>query len=396
MKYMFMRNTRTIEVINRDFNEGKLFADSSYQRRTVWNDQDNVRLIETILMELVIPEVYFWTAERDPDTGIASTHIVDGQQRINAIVEFISGEYSLDMKYLTNENIKDSCGGKTFKGLDEVWKNKIWEYPMSIVEIDPACTITNIKDMFFRLNLTNYNLNQQENRHSKDSVFGDKSEALSRYDFWKKAKLFSSTDAKRMKDVEYCCSIFILANEGIVDQTNGKKINNYYDDYKDEFDSDDVLKNRILEAMNVIEDIIDKTTISFISKKAQMYTLFSVIFKMIENKNTFKDFFSKIKIFVSAYSKFRNEFVTNYEDETMSYLYENIKKYKLASSEGINKATNRTIRFEILYKLCVEGDEQTFEALKKITEEMSKRLEVKKDKKDQLEMDDIVDEDEPF
>ena len=86
MKYMFMRNTRTIEVINRDFNEGKLFADSSYQRRTVWNDQDNVRLIETILMELVIPEVYFWTAERDPDTGVASTHIVDGQQLLILLV----------------------------------------------------------------------------------------------------------------------------------------------------------------------------------------------------------------------------------------------------------------------------------------------------------------------
>ena len=394
MKYMFMRNTHTIEVINRDFKAGKLFADSSYQRRTVWNDQDNVRLIETILMELVIPEVYFWTAERDPDTGISSTHIVDGQQRINAIVDFISGEYALNMKYLTNQSIKDSCGGKMFKELDEVWKNRIWEYPMSIVEIDPACTITNIKDMFFRLNLTNYNLNQQENRHSKDSVFGDKSEALSRYDFWKNAKLFSSTDAKRMKDVEYCCSIFILANEGIVDQTNGKKINNYYDDYKDEFDSDDVLKNKILEAMSVIEDIIDKTTISFISKKAQMYTLFCVIFEMIENKNTFENFFGKIKIFVSAYSKFRNEFVISYEDEIMSSLYENIKKYKLASSEGINKATNRTIRFEILYKLCVEGDKQVFEALEKMTEDMEQRLEGKKDKKDLLEMDDVVDEDE--
>lgn len=97
---------------------------------------------------------------------------------------------------------------------------------------------------------------------------------------------------------------------------------------------------------------------------------------------------------MSAYSKFRNEFVISYEDEIMSSLYENIKKYKLASSEGINKATNRTIRFEILYKLCVEGDKQVFEALEKMTEDMGQRLEGKKDKKDLLEMDDVVDEDE--
>ncbi len=106
-----------------------------------------------------------------------------------------------------------------------------------------------------------------------------------------------------MKDVEYCCAIYILANEGIVDQTNDKKINNYYDDYKDDFDADDKLKNKILEAMSVIEDILDKTTISFVSKKAQMYTLFCVVFKMFDDGKSFDNFFEKIKIFVTTYSK---------------------------------------------------------------------------------------------
>lgn len=391
---LFTRNTKTVQEINRDFNEGKLFADSSYQRRKVWNDQDKVRLIETILMELVMPEVFFWTTDRDPDTGIASTHIVDGQQRINAIVDYIGGEFALGEKYLMSDQIKNSCGNKNFKELEQKYKNKIWEYHISIVEIDPECTKSDIKEMFYRLNLTNYNLNQQEKRNSKDSVFGDKCEALSTYDFWETAKIFSSADAKRMKDVEYCCSIFILANEGIVDQTNGKKINNYYDDYKDDFDKDDILKNKILKAMDIIEDIIDKTTIGFVSKKAQMYTLFCVIFHMFDKEKTFEKFFEKIKIFVSAYSKFRNEFVIDYDDAIMSSLYEKIKKYKLASSEGINKGANRTIRFEILYTLCNEEGEEVFRALEQMTDDMSRRLDEKRDKKDKLEKDDIIDEDE--
>lgn len=393
MKYLFRRNTKTIEEINRDFTAGKLFADMSYQRRKVWNDQDKVRLIETILMELVMPEVFFWTTDRDPDTGIASTHIVDGQQRINAIVDYISGEFVLNERFLMNDEIKATCGKKSFKELEQIYKNKIWEYPISIVEIDSQCTKAEIKELFYRLNLTNYNLNQQERRNSKDSVFGDKSEALSTYDFWKNTKLFSSADAKRMKDVEYCCSIYILANEGIIDQTNDKKINNYYDDYKEAFDTDDKLKNKILDAMSVIEDILDKTTMSFISKKAQMYTLFCVVFQMFDNGKKFDTFFEKIKIFVSAYSRFRNEFVLEYEDDLMALIYENIKKYKLASSEGINKIANRMIRFEILYKICVEDDENVMEALKKLTEDMAKLLETKKDEKDKLELDDIIDED---
>ena len=48
MNNLFRRNTKTVAEINRDFREGKLFADTSYQRRKVWNDQDKVRLIETI------------------------------------------------------------------------------------------------------------------------------------------------------------------------------------------------------------------------------------------------------------------------------------------------------------------------------------------------------------
>lgn len=339
-----------------------------------------------------MPEVFFWTADRNPDTGIASTHIVDGQQRISAIVDFIGGEFSLNERDLTNDEIKASCGKKIFQELDESYKNKIWEYPISIVVIDSECTIADIKEMFYRLNLTNYSLNRQEKRNSKDSVFGDKCEALSTYDFWKKTKLFSSADAKRMKDVEYCCAIYILANEGIVDQTNDKKINNYYDDYKDDFDADDKLKNKILEAMSVIEDILDKTTISFVSKKAQMYTLFCVVFKMFDDGKSFDNFFEKIKIFVTAYSKFRNEFALDYEDDLMSAAYADIKKYKLASSEGINKVANRTIRFEILYKICAEDGEEVFIALKQITEDMNHLLDAKKDEKDQLEQDDLIDE----
>ena len=38
--------------------------------------------------------------------------------------------------------------------------------------------------------------------------------------------------------------------------------------------------------------------------------------------------------------------------------YENIKRYKLASSEGINKVGNRMIRFEILKRTCLNEDKK--------------------------------------
>ena len=41
------------------------------------------------------PSVYFWNSETDPETGKAILHIVDGQQRITAIQNFVNGEFNL-------------------------------------------------------------------------------------------------------------------------------------------------------------------------------------------------------------------------------------------------------------------------------------------------------------
>lgn len=367
MKYDFRRNIKDVHTIYQDFSEGKLYVDHSYQRRKVWNEEDKVRLIETMLLDLILPEVYFWSAERDPDTGIASTHIVDGQQRICTIVDFIDGytdnkPFVLKEKYLLSKEIRESCGNKSFKELATEYKNKIWEYPISVVEIDPVCTKEHIQTMFYRLNLTNYSLNPQERRHSINSSFGDKAAALSTMDFWNKVKVFSAVDAKRMRDVEFCCSIFILGNEGVVDQSNDKKINEYYDDFAEgaelSFDKDNEIEEKIKSAMEIIEQLVDKQTLSFVSKKAQLYTLFCVVFSMINNNVSYtNEIFSRFKLFVETYNCFRNEWEISYSETSKSELLASIKRYKLASSEGINKYNNRMIRFKILYQFCVEGTE---------------------------------------
>ena len=87
--FNFNDNRKTINEISTMFNEGNLIVDDTYQRRSVWSEKDKIRLIETILLNLIIPELFFWKAETDPETGISITHIVDGQQRIKAIYSFI-------------------------------------------------------------------------------------------------------------------------------------------------------------------------------------------------------------------------------------------------------------------------------------------------------------------
>ena len=114
MPNSFSRNSIKINDICSKFNDEEWIVDKSYQRRKVWGIKDNIRLIETILLELVIPEIFIWDCDTDPTTGKTITHIVDGQQRINAIVEFIQNKFKLQSKYLLSTNIKELYGDLTF------------------------------------------------------------------------------------------------------------------------------------------------------------------------------------------------------------------------------------------------------------------------------------------
>lgn len=366
---LFDRSKKTVKSIYDDFANGKLVVDTTYQRRRVWLDQDKVRLIETILMGLIIPEVFFWPASVDPETGDSVTHIVDGQQRIDAIVDFIDGKYKLLAKYFLDEQMREKYGNLAFSELPSDAKRTIWTYKLSVVDIDKSWSKEQIMTMFYRLNLTDYNLNEQEKRNSKVSAFGDKAEALAALDFWAKMRVFSAADARRMKDAEYCCSIYILAKEGIIDQTNSKRINQYYDDYAEKFDEDESLTSRILAAMEIIEQLTDMSMLSFVSKKAQMYTMFCLAFRLADDGIGYSEsVYTKLKLFIEAYNLFRNEYELTFGDEKMSSLFEAIKKYKLATSEGINKYQNRVIRYEQLYRVCVLSEEGMTETLTSMIE----------------------------
>ncbi len=392
MPQLFLRNIETVRKVLGQFNEEQLIIDPSYQRRKVWLLPDKVRLIETILLDLVMPEVFFWPAETDPETGNTITHIVDGQQRITSIIEFINNGFPLSEKHLLDESIKTRCGNKIFAELNDEDKIRLWDYKVSIVVIDRTFDKNAIKQLFFRLNLTNYSLNAQEKLKSKDSVFGDKSEALSTLDFWKECKVFSATDARRMQDVRYCCSIYILAKEGIVDQTGDTKINDYYMDYAEEFDSDKVLYAKIENAMDIITALRDKSTQSFISKKAQMYTLFSMSFKMIDNEIPLSpEIIERFKVFVNAYNHFRNEYDIAFPNEQLRKTNEEIKKYKLASSEGINKLANRVIRLETLCKICIDASDNIIEQMNELEVLYKKQAEINKVSSNTFDSEDLAD-----
>ena len=372
----FSRNSIKINDIYTKFNDEEWIVDRTYQRRKVWGIKDNIRLIETILLELVIPEIFIWDCDTDPLTGKTITHIVDGQQRIYAIFEFIQEKYKLQSKHLISDEIKNLYGDFTFSQLPDDIKKRIWTYEISVVNLNSSFSLDEIKNMFYRLNLTDYSLNEQEKRNSMDSAFGKAAESLADLEFWTKHKIFSPRDIRRMGDVEYCSSILLLCREGIVDQTKQETLDQIYTDFVDEYIDKAKDLEKVCVAMNVIDDLIVTETESFSSKKVQMFTLFALAFDFIDNKISITEEVKQYFIqFVKTYNAFKNEYDFPLSTDEERKAFEMIKKYKLASSEGVNKISNRMIRYEVLKKILLNTESISINTLASIENKCNQQAE---------------------
>lgn len=359
--FSFSDSKRSINEIATMFKEGSLIVDDSYQRRSVWSEKDKIRLVETVLLKLIIPELFFWKAETDPETGTSITHIVDGQQRIKALYSFINNEYKLKPQFLLNEEIKAKYANKFFKDLDSDVKRSFWNYQLMVIDIDPSASRDDIVTMFNRLNLTDYNLNDQEKRNSISGEFGSLARELSEMEEWDKYHLFSPTDIKRMKDVEFCASLILLYRKGIIDQTNQAPLNEAYEEYQTGYKDAENDKEAITEAISSISlfFVSDEVT-KFLKKKTQLYTLFCVIFYTMRNRIEIKEgHLENLKQFVILYSVFNNDISFDEQlSDSENRLFDWLKRYKLASSEGLNKHTNRMIRYNILKDFLFNVDEE--------------------------------------
>ncbi|MFA5385126.1 MAG: DUF262 domain-containing protein [Eubacteriales bacterium] len=362
--FTFKSNNRDVKSIHTMFKEGTLIIDSTYQRRSVWSERDKIRLVETVLLNLVIPELFFWKAFTDPDSGKSITHIVDGQQRVNAVIDYIDGNFRLKEAHLLEKEAKEKWANKVFSQLSPDEKTSIWNYQFMIIEIDPKATRDDIVKMFRRLNLTDYNLNDQERRNSMHGEFAVLAREISNNSLWETHRLFNATDIKRMKDVEFCATIILLCRNGIIDQTDQKALNQAYEDLQEGYASAEQDKETINSAIDIVESFINDETRKFLQRKAQLYTLFSIAFYSLRERIP-TEAVHKLQFlaFVSLYEKFSNEFeLPDGSTDDEKYLFDLIKKYKLASSEGLNKHTNRMIRFTVLKSFLYELTPSQIEA----------------------------------
>lgn len=137
--------------------DGMIELNPGYQRHRVWNDNKKKSLlIESLMLRIPIPAFYFYENEE------GNYQVIDGQQRLMTIQEFVQGKFRLSgLEYLGKDNDK-----KGFKDLDVKYVQRIYRTQIAVNILDARSPKKVIYDIFRRVNTGGVNLNPQEMRNA--------------------------------------------------------------------------------------------------------------------------------------------------------------------------------------------------------------------------------------
>ncbi len=142
-----------ISTIREMFDDGDIIPQPDYQRDYVMDDKKASKLIESILMDIPIPTVYFC---EEIDSRLS---IIDGQQRLTSIVRFMKNEFALTgLEELSNFN------KKKYSDLDKVNQRKLKNSTISSVTLKKESQELKY-EIFARLNQGSTSLKPQELRN---------------------------------------------------------------------------------------------------------------------------------------------------------------------------------------------------------------------------------------
>jgi hypothetical protein len=173
---MIEYRVRAVSLLNlvNDIKAGRLIPDAYFQRNLVWREVHKRGFIETILKGLPFPQIFISKGKVNVETMSTISCIVDGQQRCDAIIKFIDGEFEVN--------------GNTYATLKESEKSEFLKYEVAVIELELENDDPKVQEIFQRINRTSTSLTSIERLAS----------AYSTSDFMLVAKLLADQISLKM------------------------------------------------------------------------------------------------------------------------------------------------------------------------------------------------------
>ena len=228
------------------YNKRDNFLEADYQRNPkLWKTAEKQLLIDSILTSIDIPKIYLNEISKD------QYEIVDGQQRLYAIWEFIDNEYKF-----TSKELKE-LDGKLFSEFHQKYQDAILNYKLQFTLIKNASD-EYLRTLFLRLQLglllkAGEKL-KAETGEMRDFIFGK----MVKHPFIDKINIPNRRYAKQSLCSQICINSFRRAKLKAFSRTRYEDLYYFFREYKQVATEDKkFFDERCQHIMNVL-DKLDK------------------------------------------------------------------------------------------------------------------------------------------
>ena len=238
--------------------ERTLILNAEFQRRSVWPPAAKTYLIDTILRNRPMPNIYVRT-KTNLKTRRNYREVVDGQQRLRAIHDFANGDFAL-----MGKNAGEHAGMR-YEDLDEEAKETFLTYRVGVDQLFNA-TDSEVLDVFHRINAYGLSLNRQELRHGKYQYGAFRNtvvDSSKRWTYlWDTLQIVGVRDRVRMADDELMAQMLGVILEGVQTGTQ-RDIDKLYKDYDETVPITAIKKlDQVIDEMLVNELILSGSSLA--------------------------------------------------------------------------------------------------------------------------------------
>lgn len=343
-----IRNTMPISDIYQKMKSGELTINRSYQRsKGLWPNNARTYFIDTILNDFPFPKVVLRDI-MDLKTKKTKREIIDGQQRLTTIRDFVDNKFKLS-------KVSDKFQGLFLEDLDEGYQSSFLSYEISI-DLVISATEEEILEIFRRINSYTLPLNTAEKRHATYQgefkwFVNNLTENIT--PFFEKFNVLSLREISRMMDADLITECSQIIFDGIQNRTSSK-LNSIYKNYDKSFDDRNEIQDKLITSFNFLKNNFSELFETF---TIQSYNFYSLMGALIYNKYGFPDIKDDLNEF-----EIIEEFTLSIEEsiESLNRLFNDVEEknedgeypdYVKASISTTHSYKNRLTRVKILISI---------------------------------------------